>query len=178
MLTAIVPHDLPGQPHPRFPSTDDGFILDSNYNVYDTVDMRGDSLRPNMHDLTVFNNGSRALMITQKTYDQSVLRIGEFNRPCNLGWQGFREIDLETGKVLFEWDAEGKFIFAEYASADSAFSNVLLSVVLWVRAALQVEATVTMKRPDEKFQLSMCLDTVSRESLILNLTNVRFHRPS
>lgn len=113
MMSLVVPHDMHGPKggnihHMAFPGhgKGDGVILDDSYNVYTTVDMRGDIPDPNMHDLTIMNNGKRALMLTQKTYEPTPVRIGKFNRPCNVGWQGFRETETETGKVVFEWDAQ------------------------------------------------------------------------
>jgi hypothetical protein len=113
MMSLVVPHDLPGPNgrkinHISFPGhgTGDGVILDDSYNIYRTIDMRGDISNPNMHDLTIMDNGKRALMLTQKTYKPTTVRIGKVNKPCKIGWQGLRETELETGKVVFEWDAQ------------------------------------------------------------------------
>jgi hypothetical protein len=113
MMSLVVPHDLPGPKgrkinHISFPGhgTGDGVILDDSYNIYRTIDMRGDISNPNMHDLTIMDNGKRALMLTQKTYKPTTVRIGKVNKPCKIGWQGLRETELETGKVVFEWDAQ------------------------------------------------------------------------
>ena len=110
MLSVIVPHDKgSNNNHSAFPElgTGDGYILNNSYDVYKDVDIRNGHDDPNMHDLTIFDDGKRALMLTQKTYDPSPLKIGKFDHQCNIGWQGFREINLDTGEVLFEWDAEG-----------------------------------------------------------------------
>ena len=111
MLSVIVPHSVPGAKKQHVtlpgPGDGDGFILDDSYRVYRTIDMLRDIPAPNMHDLTVAEDGNRALMLTQKTYEPTSVRVGAINRPCNIGWQGFREVDLETGELVFEWNAEG-----------------------------------------------------------------------
>lgn len=110
MLSIIVPHDKgASQHHETFPKfgKGDGYVLDSSYKVYEDIDIRNGHADPNMHDLTILDDGKRALMLTQKTYEPRPIKIGKFDQQCNIGWQGFREIDLETGEVIFEWDAEG-----------------------------------------------------------------------
>jgi hypothetical protein len=111
MLSVIVPHSVPGSKNQHVtlpgPGDGDGFILDDSYHVYRTIDMHRDIPAPNMHDLTIADDGSRALMLTQKTYEPTSVRVGAFNRPCKIGWQGFREVDLRTGELVFDWSAEG-----------------------------------------------------------------------
>jgi hypothetical protein len=97
-----------------------GFIFDSTYQVQKTVNMTSnvpdwaaDKLRDertaNMHEFYVIANGSRVLMLTKVFEHTSVEEsktIG-FNGNCTAKWEGFKEVDLATGEVLFEWNSHG-----------------------------------------------------------------------
>lgn len=111
MLSLVAPHPPRSRKKEHNPQLGhgnfEGIILDDNYNVYTTIDLRRHNPKPNMHDLVVRENGTRALMLTQKKYDHvSTVRLGKFKLECKVGWQGFREVDIQTNKILFQWDAE------------------------------------------------------------------------
>ncbi|KAK5174048.1 uncharacterized protein LTR77_001128 [Saxophila tyrrhenica] len=88
-----------------------GFILDSSYEVYKTVPLLVDqAVKPNMHEFNVFENGTRALLLTHvdglTPKEQS--QVVGYDGPCDAKYQGFREMDVDSvgaEEVLFEWDA-------------------------------------------------------------------------
>jgi hypothetical protein len=88
-----------------------GFILDSSYEIYRRVPLlRGKEMKPNMHEFNVFDNGSRALILTHidtNTTKELSQAVG-FDGPCLAKYQGFREVRIDSNdaqKVVFEWDA-------------------------------------------------------------------------
>lgn len=86
-----------------------GFILDETYTVHKLLDMRGDDqIRPNMHDFNLIDDGKRALMLTTPHQHESHITVpGEFDGMCKVDRQGFKELDVASGEVLFEWNSEG-----------------------------------------------------------------------
>ena len=97
-----------------------GFIIDETYQVRKTVSMTSEvsewaakHLRPertaNMHEFYVMANGTRALMLT-KVFEKSSVEESKtigFDGNCAAHWEGFKEVDLTTDKVLFEWNGHG-----------------------------------------------------------------------
>ena len=97
-----------------------GFIIDETYQVRKTVNMTSEvsewaakHLRPdrtaNMHEFYVMANGTRALMLT-KVFEESSVEESKtigFDGHCAAHWEGFKEIDLTTDEVLFEWNSHG-----------------------------------------------------------------------
>ncbi|KAK3703323.1 hypothetical protein LTR37_014535 [Vermiconidia calcicola] len=98
-----------------------GMILDSNYEISQSVDMLGQVLPQwlldqidgsrgtNMHDFNLIHDGKRVLMLTKvwenATREESAA-VG-FDGECTAKWQGFKEVDVATSEVLFEWSAHG-----------------------------------------------------------------------
>lgn len=114
MLSLIFPHDHPGTPASitgmGFPpgQNGSGVVLNNGYEVCETVFMRGDLDRQNMHDLTLIEDGKRALILTAKPDEVERLHLqGEYSGPCKVGWQGFKEVEVKTGKTIYEWFAKG-----------------------------------------------------------------------
>jgi hypothetical protein len=97
MLSLIFPHD----PH------HEGVVLDNNYEVYKTVDLRGELGDSNMHDFVVIEDGANALTLSHvkgpATVEQSKA-IG-FDGECRAAWKGFKEVRVDDGEVLFDWSA-------------------------------------------------------------------------
>ena len=99
---------------------EDGVIFDNTYSVHKTVnmvpyipkwilDILGDERKTNMHDFNVIANGSRVLMLT-KVFENATIeesRAIGFDGNCTAKWQGLREVDMATGKSIFEWSAHG-----------------------------------------------------------------------
>lgn len=98
-----------------------GLILDRHYNTNQTVDMFGMELpqwlldqighhhTTNMHDFNVIDDGKRAVMLT-KVYENATLeesRAVGFNGECTAKYQGFKEVDVATSEILFEWNSHG-----------------------------------------------------------------------
>jgi len=107
VLTFILPRNSERQ--------EGGIFMESSYEVSKVFDMRGDhQIRPNMHDLNLIDDGKRALMLTTPTQHMSHIVVpGEFDGQCRVEWQGFKEVDVESGETLFEWSAEDKLSVAE-----------------------------------------------------------------
>ncbi len=86
-----------------------GVILDERYEIVNTVDLRGDLDTTNMHDFTVVDNAAHALTLTrvpgEATREES-LEVG-FNGICQTGWEGFRELDVQTSEILYDWNPHG-----------------------------------------------------------------------
>ncbi|KAK5163442.1 uncharacterized protein LTR77_010624 [Saxophila tyrrhenica] len=104
-----------------FTEHSDGLILDEGYNIHHTVDMFGMELpdwlmeqighrhTTNMHDFNVIDDGKRAVMLT-KVYENATKAESKavgFDGECTAKWQGFKEVDVATGEILFEWNAHG-----------------------------------------------------------------------
>lgn len=86
-----------------------GVMLDDTYTISHSVNMRGELNNTNMHDFTVTDNGTRALTLDIVKGDATIeesLVVG-FEGECKVGWEGFRELDVETSEILFDWSAQG-----------------------------------------------------------------------
>lgn len=85
----------------------EAFILDHTYNIHKLVDMVGNNTGPNMHDFNLIDNGRRALFLTAQDNEETRVSLPWFNGTCQVGWQGFKEVDVATGEVIFEWNDRG-----------------------------------------------------------------------
>ncbi|KAK3053181.1 hypothetical protein LTR09_005807 [Extremus antarcticus] len=101
-----------------------GVILDNTYNIHERVDMRGSLADANMHDFTVRDNGHRALFMTQKTGEDYQVDIGDYSGPCNVGWQGFRELNMDTRINVFKWNALGHIPLNESTKLEASFEEM------------------------------------------------------
>lgn len=97
MLTFVWPHNRRGN----------GFILDNTYQVHTIVDMVGNHSKWNMHEFNLIDGGKRALMAFPQDYDPTPISVPGYNGSCKIGWQGFKEVDVNTGEVYFEWNTQG-----------------------------------------------------------------------
>lgn len=89
-----------------------GVILDKTYRVRKTVPMLadGDTFQ-NMHAFNVVEDGSRALVLTvrhTRTVEEVSPSGERVSRKCDAGFQGFRELDLQSpiATPVFRWDAQ------------------------------------------------------------------------
>lgn len=104
MLTANFPHNF---------SSGNAVILDETYNTNRLVDMVGNNSGTNMHDFNLIDNGKRALFLTAVDLEEMLVSLPWFNGICNVGWQGFKEVDVDTGEVVFEWNAKDHISLSE-----------------------------------------------------------------
>lgn len=88
-----------------------GFILNSSYEIVRSVPLlHGHDTKPNMHEFNVFDDGTRALLLThteEHTSKEVSKQVG-FDGSCNVKYQGFREVKVDPSgaqEVIFEWDA-------------------------------------------------------------------------
>jgi len=59
-----------------------------------------------MHEMNIISEGRTALHIIHQPLWLDISELGEFGVPDEAGWVldcGFREVEVDTGKVLFEW---------------------------------------------------------------------------
>lgn len=79
-----------------------GFILDDAYGLRLKFPMtEAPHIYPNMHEFRIINDGRSVLLIVGMTTPRNV----SDQRPSAelIGSNGFREIDIVTGKILFDW---------------------------------------------------------------------------
>lgn len=80
-----------------------GQILNNSYELTTTVNMTGDSSSWDMHELNIINNGESALIVTYQNFHVTEVNLPEYSGPCRIAQQGFKEVEVNTGKVMFEW---------------------------------------------------------------------------
>lgn len=116
MLTFIWPRNSDKQ--------EAGFFMGNNYEVYKLLDMRAEQIRPNMHDFHLIEDGKRALMLTTPHQSPSHVNVpGEFVGTCKVDWQGFKEVDVATNEILFEWNSQGILSVGETTYFEGNGSN-------------------------------------------------------
>lgn len=97
MLSLIMPHHKNAE----------GVILNDRYEFHQTLDLIGQLKESNMHDFTIADNGEVALTLTNvegpSTLEQS--RVIGWEGRCKAHWEGFKELRVKDGIVLFEWSA-------------------------------------------------------------------------
>ncbi|KAG9580839.1 hypothetical protein KCU77_g4942, partial [Aureobasidium melanogenum] len=85
----------------------DYYMLDSSYQERYQVSAVGEGLKGDLHEFTLTKDGTALITVYNVTQtDMSAMR-----RPVD-GWVNnnlFQEIDVETGKLLFEWNALDHF---------------------------------------------------------------------
>ncbi|KAK5708195.1 hypothetical protein LTR97_000735 [Elasticomyces elasticus] len=85
------------------------YMLDENYEVVHKVDAIGDGLKADLHEFKITNDGTALLTVYNKT--QADLTAMGWFRGKN-GWivdNLFQEVDIATGRLLFEWKASDHF---------------------------------------------------------------------
>ncbi|KAF2144703.1 uncharacterized protein K452DRAFT_316644 [Aplosporella prunicola CBS 121167] len=80
-----------------------GIIMDNQYKIVKAVESGGSTAVADMHEFRVLPGGKTAVMTVYQTrqYD-----LAPFGIDRGMGWivdSMFQEVDVETGKVLFEW---------------------------------------------------------------------------
>jgi len=77
--------------------------MDNQYRIVRSVQPGGGMASSDMHEFKLINNGKSALMTV---YQQRQFDMSPWNVRQGVGWvmeSVFQEIDVETGKMLFEW---------------------------------------------------------------------------
>ena len=70
----------------------------------------------NMHEFNIVENENRALIATNiwgENITEAESMAISFNGFCRVKWEGFKEIDLETHRTIFEWSSHGHIDLAE-----------------------------------------------------------------
>ncbi|KAF2718285.1 MFS general substrate transporter [Polychaeton citri CBS 116435] len=96
-----------GEQHQGF-ARGHGVIMDRNYRIVKTIDSSGAGASSDMHEfkMTPFSNGTTVLMTVYQPRQYDLTVDDRFNLYKGIGWivEGvFQEVDIETGKVIFEW---------------------------------------------------------------------------
>lgn len=98
---------------PRDGVEGDGVILNHEYEVERLVDLVGENDGPNMHDFNLVDNGRHALMLTTNELEETEVNLPWFNGTCRVHWQGFKEMNVETGELVYEWNDKGHIDLSE-----------------------------------------------------------------
>lgn len=77
--------------------------MNSSYRIVQTLESPTGHAGFNMHDLVLIDGGRRALYLLTRSEDVDVSDLHLRRRRGYILNSGFRELDLATGKVLFEW---------------------------------------------------------------------------
>jgi hypothetical protein len=80
--------------------------MDDSYAVTHSIKPTKTERDMNMHELLMGNRGKSAIYVTHRTDWVDVAELSPYGVEEEAGWvknMGFREIEIETGKVLFEW---------------------------------------------------------------------------
>lgn len=83
-------------------------ILDSSYRVVKTIESSGAGASNDMHEfkMTPFSDGTTVLMTIYQPRQYDLTTNPRFGIQRGMGWvvEGvFQEVDIESGKVVFEW---------------------------------------------------------------------------
>ena len=109
-----------------------GVFMDNNYQTTGNLYVPEDEYLFNMHELNLVDDGRRAIHLAHKPVPRD---MSAFEGGLVEGWIldiGFREIDMETGAVTFEWwaatgghidPAESKVEFIDYKAWDFLHAN-------------------------------------------------------
>ncbi|OQE44111.1 hypothetical protein PENCOP_c002G05859 [Penicillium coprophilum] len=85
-----------------------GAILNNHYEVEKEVQALSDVHDFNMHEFNIMDGGKTALACI---YRPQLVSLTDFGRPTEESWVtvgGFVEVDIETSKVLVQWDSFDK----------------------------------------------------------------------
>ena len=80
--------------------------MDDSYAITHSIKPTETERDMNMHELLMGNSGKSAVYVTHKTDWIDVSELSPYGVEEKAGWvknMGFREIEAETGKILFEW---------------------------------------------------------------------------
>ena len=85
-----------------------GILLNDFYELHAIVDMVGNSSKWNFHELNLIDGGKRALMALSQDFSATQINVPPYNGSCRIAKQGFKEVDVETGEIFFEWHTLGR----------------------------------------------------------------------
>ncbi|KAK5110420.1 hypothetical protein LTR85_001030 [Meristemomyces frigidus] len=83
-----------------------GIIMDSSYEVSHSINVPRAERSMNMHEMQMANDGKTAMYIIHKSDWVDISELSPFGIQEEAGWVfniGFREVEIDTGKALFEW---------------------------------------------------------------------------
>lgn len=132
-----------------FPEEHEGVIMDNSYKIVKTLDIKHAEL-VNMHEFSVIENGTRALVLVdhlgKPTLDET-REIGYFNNDqlCKTNFDGFREVDLETGETIFEWSSKGHISLTEGTYKEGTIIQMCTGELGYDWDLLYVSPTITRR---------------------------------
>jgi hypothetical protein len=83
-----------------------GITMNDSYGVTHSISTTKTERNMNMHELLMGDNGKTAVYVTRRPDWVDVSELSPYGVESEAGWllnMGFREVEVETGKVLFEW---------------------------------------------------------------------------
>jgi hypothetical protein len=83
-----------------------GVTMNNSYSITYSTGPTQTEINMNMHELLMGNNGKNAVYVTHKSDWVDTSELSPYGVEEEARWvlnEGFREIELETGEVLFEW---------------------------------------------------------------------------
>ncbi|KAK3055205.1 hypothetical protein LTR09_003758 [Extremus antarcticus] len=89
---------------------ENGILINSQYELEEELDVQDEhGGRLNMHDFSLAENGTTALMLKTftRSAEQAELDAADMEYECRVHYYGFEEHDIATGEVLFDWRSQG-----------------------------------------------------------------------
>jgi len=98
-----------------------GTIMNSDYEVYRILDLESHGTI-NGHEFNVLPGGKTALHIANRPHTEATRAdkemMGMVGESCKANYAGIKEVDVQTGKTVFEWTSLGRISPAESTVTD------------------------------------------------------------
>ena len=97
-----------------------GTVLDSDYEIHDIIYLADQDVI-NGHELNFVEGGKTVLHLTNNKLDATQEEkdaVGFDGDECEANYNGFRERDVKTGEVLFDWQSHGNIWLNESTMDD------------------------------------------------------------
>ena len=107
-----------------------GIILNTSYQVLDAVNLTQTETGLDIHEFQVMN-GNTSLSTCQQPLAVDVSSLGFPSTTASILDTGFREIELSTGKVLFEWWPSDHLSFSESMLVPPRFIGINSKYDCW-----------------------------------------------
>jgi len=121
----------------------EAMILDDQYRLHATMDLRGGRGKANMHEFRLLDDGRSALIVAAPgDADADVMvDLPQLTEARRVHHEGFREIDIRTGEVKFEFSTLENLHAAEHTHVkpNIAQSEELLADGSWGGSLLLTE---------------------------------------
>lgn len=97
------------------PAESQGVVMNNHYAPVRHVRVGTSGSTGNMHDFQIVDDGTKALYLTnlRKQISRERSRYYDYDGECEVIFAGIQERDLETDRVLFEWDSDDHIPLSE-----------------------------------------------------------------